>query len=268
MDTITAIENVKVEDYPRGHLGASQIGHPCMRYLVYKFHWAYKESHSPQLIRIFAMGNAVEQIIIDAIKSANIHVKSTQLQIDRGEYGHEGGSIDGIVTNVPEHPGEDLLFEGKSMNQNNFSKVVKYGVKEAKPMHYSQMQKYLGKLKLLHSMYVVLNKNTCELYIEFVKYDHTHYLLMEMKGKEIIEATRINEFMKLSKNESWYECKGCDAREVCHKNAKIPSNCRTCKNVEKHSEGEWVCSINNYKVLSLTEQKKGCDQWDLAAMWM
>ncbi len=43
---------------PRKHLGASQIGHPCLRYLWYQFRWCAesKTSFDGRMLRLFETG--------------------------------------------------------------------------------------------------------------------------------------------------------------------------------------------------------------------
>ena len=71
LNSLAQINIKTIESYPRPHLGASVIGHACTRYLVYSFNWAYKNKISGKLNRIFSLGDKVEDIIIDALRSAD-----------------------------------------------------------------------------------------------------------------------------------------------------------------------------------------------------
>lgn len=259
------LNNITETSFPRPHLGASMIGHSCMRYLLYSFRWAFQETLNHKTTTIFRLGDAVEEIVVADLKKAGMLVSDSQLRIT-DETGHGGGSIDGLVKGVPEYPDETLLLEVKSMNQSNFLDLKKKQVKSAKPVYYSQMQMYMGRLKLSHSMFIAMNKNTSELYIEFVEFDPTHYELLKIKENEVLNAEHINEFPPISTNPSWFECKFCRARPQCFNNAAIEKNCRTCENSEIQEKGIWRCLISG-KRLSVEEQIEGCDMWELGDMW-
>ena len=47
-------------DGPRSHLGASQIGHPCSRYLYYQFRWIAHKVHDGRQYRLFQRGHFEE----------------------------------------------------------------------------------------------------------------------------------------------------------------------------------------------------------------
>lgn len=252
------LELVSSEVQIRPHLGGSIIGHPCVRYLVYYFRWAYVDKIPLKTSRIFSLGDATEEIIIDTLKHIGIYVTDQQKQVG-GYKGHAGGSIDGIIKS-------NILFEAKSMNQSNFLEVEKKGVLISKPQHYSQMQMYMGKLILPSALYVAMNKNTCDLYIEEVKFDNDRYNEMLNREYDIIEAKYINSFSKISSNPSWFHCKFCPAKAQCHNGKPVEKNCRTCKAARIEGGGEWFC-MKHQKTLSVDEQRAGCGHWHLSEVF-
>ena len=266
LSLVELIDSIIHEDYPRPHLGGSQIGSPCQRSLVYMFNWAYKIGIPAKSYRIFRMGDDIEQRIIEALESVGIEVFDTQVRMT-DKTGHAGGSIDGKLRNVPGYEDDTFLFEAKSMNQNNFMDTKNKGVQEGKPQYYSQMQMYMGRLGLSIGLFVAMNKNTSELYTEMIPFDANHFDDLVCREQNIILAQNINEFPKINNNPSWYQCKFCDAKYVCHHEAKVEMNCRTCEHSEIHNEGRWWCP-QNAVFLDCEEQKTGCSKYKLDEdMW-
>lgn len=265
MTLVEKINAVSNTSYSRGHLGASQIGASCVRSLVYDFFWADKRRIDGKLNRIFSLGDHVEEVIIESLETIGIKHYGGQDRVV-GFMGHAGGSIDGIVDNVPGFD-EELLFEAKSMNHNNFLDVKRKGVQESKPVYYSQMQMYMGRLELNFGLFVSLDKNTSDLYTEILPFDEEHYEILVERERNVISADHIDEFPKIGTNPSWFACKFCDYREVCHGNQEIARNCRTCEHAGMGSKGTWMCTKSGMVELSIPEQTEGCDRYVQDDMW-
>lgn len=261
-DKIDAV--VRVE-YPRPHLGASVIGHKCRRYLVYTFNWAYRRELSARMERIFRLGDAVETIIISALESIGVKHFNAQVQVFE-RYGFFGGSIDGMLSNVPGHENEVILFEAKSAKNTKFNEMKTKGVSMANSVYYSQLQMYMHRLKLHHALFCVMNKDTSEIHTEIVPYDPDHAAYLELVEEEILKAQHINEFPRLSNNPSWFECKYCDAYAKCHKNEEVADTCRTCKHRTYMMGGIVWCNKHDTP-LNPIKQAEGCPDWLLNDMW-
>ena len=241
---------------PRPHLGASVLGHPCERFLVYSFRWAFREKIEAKSNRIFRLGDATEELIVQDLNRIGMQVTNIQDQIT-GYMGHAGGSIDGIINGA-------ILFEAKSMNQSNYQDMVKKKLEMSKPQHFSQAQRYMGALDLKEGLYVAMNKNTCDLYVEEVEFCQDTYDRLIEKEVNIIEADFLP--IGVSTNSSWYHCKFCSAREVCHFGSMPEKNCRTCVYSEIKDQGMWKCSLKD-KLLTLEEQAEGCSNWYIAELF-
>lgn len=260
------IDLLKDISYPRPHLGASVIGHSCRRYLLYSFRWAYMNNIESKLNRIFRIGDAIERLVIRDLRRVGIHVHDTKhgIQIKvKGFAGHGGGSIDGILENVPEYPDEQVLFECKSANHTNFTDMKRKGVRTSKPTYYAQLQMYMGRLDLQHALFAVVNKNTSDLHIEFVDFDEDEYMHLVDLEKSVILGESIVEFPKVSTNRSWYMCKNCDAKHLCHDKEEPKKNCRTCKHVEILHGGFWGCTLDESEWITTDLLIEGCSKWEL-----
>ena len=250
-DRMDAVVHVS---FPRPHFGGSVVGHPCKRYVLYSFRWAHKSRIESRLNRIFRLGDAVEDILVKELNNLGYEVKHAQARVG-GYKGHAGGSIDGEVLIDSKH-----LFEAKSMKHSIFMEIQRKGCEEAKPQYYNQCQIYMGKRELLNTLFICMDKDTSELYIEIIGFDVFTYEMLLAKEEEVIDAVHINNFPRISQNPSWFQCKFCDAKAVCHTGIMPEKNCRTCEHVELHEDGKWACGhYGNW--LSQEEQEAGCADW-------
>ena len=68
------VEN-RIKVYPCNNLRASNIGHPCERYLYLLIrHWDEQEPHDYGLQNIFDLGNSIEDYTINKLKAAGLEV--------------------------------------------------------------------------------------------------------------------------------------------------------------------------------------------------
>lgn len=238
---VTNIDSKLIASDRREHLGASQIGHKCSRYLFYHFRWAYENEIESRVNRIFKLGDCIEKIVIESLAEIGMYVSDTQRQI-LGTLGHFGGSIDGIVNG--------MLFECKSMNDSNFKKCQKVGVKKFSRVYYWQMQSYMGYLRLEKALFCAMNKNTSSLYIEEVEFDEEVFEATVAREREIICGESPEDFERIGNNISWHECRYCNAREVCHFGTPPSQTCRSCTKATPVDNGQWHCS---YKGINLSK---------------
>lgn len=256
--TVNAIDSFyenKKEDR-RLHLGCSQIGHKCDRFLWYSFRWAFKENHSGRMLRLFNVGHQFEPIIIKDLRSIGVDIRSSQDRVDFGC--HVSGSVDGIIySGLPESPLKKHVAEFKTHSQKSFDSLVKDGVEKSKPLHYVQMQTYMLGLKIDRAFYIAINKNNSELYTERVKLDK------DVAQKYIDRAKRITLLERkpepMTSDSTWYECSYCSAKDMCHKDAPTKeANCRTCAHSTPLENSTWHCARWD-DVIPGNAQETGCD---------
>ena len=61
---------------------------------------------------------------------------------------------------------------------------------------------------------------------------------------------------------TWYECKMCSARGICHKGEPIYRSCRSCKHVNIEMEGKWSCDLYG-EWLNRESQLASCRDYEL-----
>jgi hypothetical protein len=249
----------------RRHLGASIIGKECARQIWYVFHWAKRVYHRAQLLRLFDRGNREEPAFIKLIQQAGIEVldrnpeTGEQFRVSAWD-GHFGGSLDAKLRGVPDW--QELIWllgEFKTHNDKNFKKLKKEGLQKAYFAHYVQMQIYMRMENLPAGIYFAINKNDDEIHTELVLLDAAFADSYIDRAGRIISAQQPPE--KISEEPSWFACNFCDFQDICHFNAPMAFNCRSCihaKPVEGgEQEGKWLCSKYDYP-LSEADQHRGC----------
>ena len=182
-------------------------------------------------------------------------IKPKQFRVS-GVMGHYGGSCDGRVI-TPWLP-DKMLLECKTHNTKSFCKYISDGLHKSKPMHYDQMCGYGWKMDLHYGIYFPENKNDDEIKVSVIRLDHQRGMQLERKAEEIITAKEPPP--KISENPAFFNCKYCDAKEICHE-GKIPlKNCRSCRLSTPVENAEWHCSRFNSNIPA-EYIAAGCDGW-------
>lgn len=245
-------------------IGHSWIGGECMRALFYKFRWCYEpERFEGRMLRLFETGQLEEPRMVSDLRSVGAVIHDTdhndptkQIGIESLD-GHMAGFLDAAGHSVPFAFDEDewIVVEMKTHSAKSFAQLKSRGVEIAKPEHMAQMRGYMHETGIKQALYLAKDKNTDELYAEFVRADEQHAKRLAARAKELKE---LNEPPgKLSHDPSFFKCKFCPASNVCHHGAPIARNCRTCAHAAPADGGLWSCKHHGSK-LSVAEQERGC----------
>lgn len=256
------------DDGHRDHLGASEIGEPCLRKLWYKFRWAKRELFSGRMQRLFNRGKREEARFIEWLEGIGAQVKThegvnddgtpKQIRVGGGS-GHFGGSIDCEII-LPERFGltEPILGEFKTNGTGaGFNSVVDKKVKVAKPKHYIQQCVY-GRLRgYRFALYFIINKNDDDLCVELVPLDWNIADENIKKGSYVIYSKEPPP--RIAENPAYTDCKYCHLNGICYNGEPVERNCRSCRHSEPKHGGEWFCNKFNGNIPK-DFIKKGCDQ--------
>lgn len=255
------------QDSYRRHLGASAIGDECLRKVWYSFRWAKKPDFSGRILRLFDRGHLEEPRVVTWLEGIGCEVTAqteagSQIRISPEAGGHFGGSVDGtvIVPGKYTHStlAEKMLLEIKTASQSRFNRMQNYGVQTSDPKYYSQMCVYGYKLDLQRALYVAVNKNNDELYIEIVKLDWNRGKTLIRMAETIVETQTAPR--RISEDPSYWICKFCDFRDICHKGEGMLKNCRTCVHSKAVEGGRWYCE--HWKALIPEDvELEGCEAW-------
>lgn len=172
--------------------------------------------------------------------------------------GHFAGSSDGKIRGPHLPPGLGGV-EYKTHNDKSFKLFVQKGVLSAKPVHWVQMQVYMHYLGLKWCLYLAVNKNDDEIHGEIVQYRPEVAERYVEVALNIIRTRQAPQ--RLTEDPSWFECKFCDFRNICHYDETPMKNCRSCQFAEPIGNKGWIC--HKYHMLIPQEFiPKGCNDWD------
>lgn len=238
-------------------LGMSEIGHSCTRYLWFKFRWAYTGSFPSRMIRLFNRGHREEDVVIKLLTDIGYEVSGAQNKVITG-FGHVKGFCDGEVKGVIEAPKTTHILEIKAVNDRAFKEFLKKGTKVARPQYFAQCQLYMHHFGRTRTLFVVVNKNDDSIYIERIKYDKNVAFTLNRRAEGIILA---DSPPPKAYSATWFVCKYCDARHICHEGIHWNENCRTCSFVEPSPGGNWHCNVSG-EIIDYSQQLKGCDKYE------
>jgi hypothetical protein len=233
----------------RFHIGASIIGAPCARATWYSWRWFSPMSFDGRMLRLFDRGNLEEHRFRGYLEDLGVNFMDTE---EEGSlsfscfFGHFQGTCDDVIlSGLPGFEEIPHLAEYKTHNDKSFKHLTKYGLQEAKPQHWAQMQVYMGELSLARGLYCAVNKNDDDLYFERVRYDKdAHYCLKSLASDMVQRNYRP---ARVGESEAWWQCKMCQHLPVCHRNHAPVVTCRSCIHSAPSDEGDasWWCSKNN-----------------------
>lgn len=247
------------DDGHRPHLGASLIGHACERHLWLTFRWARAKKWPGRMLRLFETGQLEEPRLVKNLRRIGVQVHETapdgkQWRVsDLG--GHFGGSMDGAGVGFPEAPKTWHVLEFKTHNDKSFNELTKAGVEKAKPMHYAQVQVYMGLTGMERAFYMAVNKNDDTIYTERIEFDMVQFKKIMERAERVIRAAEPP--LRCSTDASWYVCKMCDFHPLCHGEEAPDVNCRTCAHSTPELDGQggkWTC--REYGEVGLIAQRE------------
>ena len=250
----------------RTYLGASIIGKECSRALWYDFRWAARESFDGRMYRLFQSGFVEEPRLVADLRSIGAEVYDVNpangKQFGFSDHGgHMRGHMDGCARNIPGGGLKWHVLEFKTHSAKSFADLKRNGVKKAKPQHYDQMTWYMGQTGMDRALYLAKNKDTDELYSERLEFDLVRYQQIDTKARAVIFGAEPPP--KLSQDPSYYVCKFCTHRDVCH-GGRVPAvSCRTCVHAtpEREGDGRWSCAQvpdTNINSIPIHVQRAGC----------
>jgi len=244
----------------RPHMGASMIGHPCARYVWLTWRWAMTPKFPGRVLRLFDTGKREEVRLLEELRGIGAQVWDSNPETgDQWRVvacqGHFGGSLDGVAKGLPEAPKTAAVLEFKTHNAKSFSDVLGKGVQASKSQHYDQMQVYMGLMELTRALYIAVNKDTDDVYVEWVHFDGEHFENLIDYAQGLIKMPTPPE--RISADPAHWQCKGCTHHDLCHGGIAAEANCRTCCHASPVENAAWHCDHHSKNIDDAT-QRKGC----------
>lgn len=251
----------KMEDAYRGteskfrsHQGASGIGVDCPRQVQLRWKWVAQASFDERMLRLFNRGHLEEARFLAMLMC----IPNVQLWYETDEGGqfkfsdfggHYGSALDGIMVNCPDlEPGVPCYTEFKTAGSKAFAKIKANGCQAEKHEHYVQMNQCMEYYQLPYSLYMVVNKDTDELYAEIIAYDADNAATYKQRAEQVIFTTEA--LTRISNQVTFWKCKFCDVKSVCHGNKAPEINCRTCIHWSAKREGGYSCNRGHNEIVS------------------
>ncbi len=245
-------------------LGASQIGRPCDAELWYAFRWCGNGGQfDGRMLRLFNRGHREEAVFTEELRGIGCEVLDVDPRTGEqfeftGCGGHLVAKIDGVaVRGVPEAPKTPHNLSYKTSNAKGFAGLAKDGVEKARPEHAAQNQLEMRLAQLDRTLYLVVNKDTDELYSERLRRDDEAGERLMARAERVVFSPEPLE--RVSEDPAFYLCKGCAMARVCHTAALPPVSCRTCLHAtpERDGDGRWSCARHKCDVSTDDQRAAG-----------
>jgi CRISPR/Cas system-associated exonuclease Cas4 (RecB family) len=240
----------KIKQYPVNANRASELGHPCLRYLVLnRTRWQEKTLHDARLQMIFDMGRMVEDLVFQDLREAGFAIVEQQRPFSWPKY-QITGSIDFKIA----VDGQAYPCEVKSAAPNAFASIN--SVQDMLHHKWPYMRKYPAQLTLYllmdnkeRGLFLFKNKSTGEIKEIWLDLDFTFAESLVQKAeainKHVAEGT-LPDPMEYSED----ICRECGFVHIC-----LPD--RIGKEVEVTDDGELLGLVTRY-----TELKPGAKEFD------
>lgn len=209
---------------PRDYLGASRIGEPCARKLVYEVTGTPKDPGADfdgAILRVFEAGHRFEELSIRWLRAAGFDLRTHRR--DGAQFGFQTaggrirGHIDGVIV-----AGPDIgvlwptLWEHKALNAKSWGDLVKRGLRTSKPVYHGQVQLYMAYMELAAAVFTAMNKDTQALYHEVVPFDAAEAQALSDKAVQVIRAAEAGDLLpRIASAPDFYLCRFCEYRQRC-----------------------------------------------------
>lgn len=223
----------------RNYLGASLLGDPCTRRLVYtKMGVEPDEAFTARTLRIFDIGHGMEdfvgeqfglgeeQVFKDAAARWFRDAGFQLLTKDKAgkQFGWDAlggqiqGHIDGVLVDGPriDGLGYAALWETKALNKKNWSKMKKHGVKIGSELYHGQVQLNMGYLSVFQTVFTCVNKDSQEVSHELVGFDPAVAQRLSDRALEIVTMASKGELPpRIATQPDFYICRMCSRKQRC-----------------------------------------------------
>lgn len=215
----------KIKTYPCRNLRASNIGHPCERYLFLLLtKWEEQKPHDVGLQNVFDLGNTLEAHTIENIKEAGYEVITPTQRSWKIDKPFITGRED---IRIKDEHGELLPVEIKGLSPQEFAKLnsVEDFLNSTKPWirgYPAQLYVYLYHFEKEHGFFAITNKLTGETKFIDVPFDYDYADAMLKKAERIYEAVQSGIAPDACDDMSL--CENCSLQHVCGSVKRVPAD--------------------------------------------
>jgi len=209
---------------PRDYLGASRIGEPCARKLVYEITRTPKDDgreFAGRMLRIFDIGHQLEDLCVGWLRSAGFDVRTRNRAGEQFGFSIAGGRIRGHIDGAIV-AGPDIgirwpaLWEHKALGEKSWSDVISRGVRAARPVYFAQVQLYMAYMQLPVALFTATNRDSLAHYHEVVPFDAAEAQALSDKAVTVIRTAEAGELLpRIADTSEFYLCRFCPYAHRC-----------------------------------------------------
>ena len=223
-DNLSSLIHTSVADerniYPCHVNRASEIGHPCVRYLyLSRKRWADRQLPEVALQFIFNEGNLHEESVFERLRKAGFIITETQRSFHDKNL-NISGHIDGFIRHSEEIPAP-IPLEVKGLSANNWGSINSYADMVNHKQYYvrkypAQIQTYMYLSEIPFGLFVLKNKQTGKLkfIVCDIDYDYVEGLLKKI---EKVNKLLTSEEIPDETTEEVKICQSCPFNHICFK---------------------------------------------------
>lgn len=215
----------QIKVYPCNNLRASNLGHPCERYLYLLLrHWDEQKPHDVGLQSIFNLGNSIEEYTIENIKRAGFEVITPTVRSWKIEKPLITGRED---IRIKDENGELLPVEIKGISPFEFDKLntVEDFMKSKRSYirgYPAQLQTYMYYFAKEKGFFALTNKLTGETKFIEMPFDYEYAESLLQKAERIYKA--LDEEAPPDACEDISVCEGCSLAHICGECRRVPAD--------------------------------------------
>ena len=215
----------QIKVYPCNNLRASNLGHPCERYLYLLLrHWDEQKPHDVGLQSIFNLGNSIEEYTIENIKRAGFEVITPTVRSWKIEKPLITGRED---IRIKDENGELLPVEIKGISPFEFDKLntvddfmkSKRSYIRGYPAQLQIYMLYFGKEK---GFFALTNKLTGETKFIEMPFDYEYAENLLQKAERIYAALDSDTPPEACEDIS--VCESCSLAHICGECRRVPAD--------------------------------------------
>lgn len=217
-DKISDFKKGEIKVYPCNNLRASNVGHPCERYLYLSIkNWEDKKPHDEVLQCIFDLGNSIEDYAISTLKKAGFEVITPTERSWKVENPLITGRED---LRIKLEDGQLYPVEVKGLSPQEYDRLNSiddfYNSKKSHVKAYpAQLLVYMWKFGKEKGFFCLVNKLTGQIKLIEVNFDYEKADVLLQKAERIYDALKQNDCSSLSTCEDCSICEKCDLKHCC-----------------------------------------------------
>lgn len=237
----------------RTYIGASTIGHSCDAFLALCLRGFPEDTLDGKLQRIFKVGHAIEQLVVNDLRLAGFPVYDTNPKTGQQwrftKYG------DNVVCHADAlmqlDDGTFCVAEIKSMNNFHFMNMKRQGLSVSHPKYIEQTQMLLGMSGYATAHLIAYNKDTSDYWSEEIGADPFVFSAQMARA----ERAMFSHPVRQTKDPDSLLCKKCFKRDACWFDKPVPKTCKTCIFSFVESDGSWSCRVTGKPATEV------CEKW-------